>query len=711
MDREGVLPARFRVPARLCSTLFFFFPASDLVQYLVYPKQPGDFCLVRLSDGDFYVTAKLTVRAIGLLAEQDLSATQIKGACVSLRKFDKVTSPSKLEMQLVCDDVMHLGADGSTPFYNPKDVNQAPALRAALEEAKNGDDYMLLMAEVVDQDQPSRTAYGNFPFSVSDAVIPPAQRKRLKSLAGWTTMEQNGDSPSEPEQEYFQEGVGTQMPVGGGGGGHSSSSQPSVNDDGVYVIVDGVHQKLPAASSPQKAVAMASSPQKPVAVSPQKPPAAASPNSGPKRTAAPPSPSLSLSYSEPKESPAVAAGSAVVPVQQNVPQQISQQVSQGMPAPVSQNGFAPSLSLSFGDVGDDAAGGTGTNVSPKRSPAKQVPAGSPQPHSPQPCGQPSPVYSAAVDISDEELPMFQGRNAPQEGGSADFAVASAPEKQVEWPPETLKAVCDAIQLFGADWDAVSASVASTGGPLLAPIKIEKFFRDYHTFVPNLKTALEVFESSEPLQKRQKSDDKAAAAEDEVFEVECILDERVGDDGKEFFVKWKGWSIADASWVDEESFVNCDALMQQWRAEQAKQASVSNKAPPVVQEYDDVDVVVMVDELEEEPVRAQPPRPEPEFKTPTPKGRVVARRVEFDEFGISDSPPREASLSASKRGRGSLGSAPKPRWRPSIVVPKKKAETKSPKRASRVNNRSMSDTSLSSRLAAKVLESKMLAKEL
>src|SRR4051812_15324439 len=73
-------------PARaFCGSPAFFplFGAHFSPQYLVYPKQKDDFCLVRLSDGDFYVTAKLTARAIALLEQHDLSATQIKGACMS----------------------------------------------------------------------------------------------------------------------------------------------------------------------------------------------------------------------------------------------------------------------------------------------------------------------------------------------------------------------------------------------------------------------------------------------------------------------------------------------------------------------------------------------------------------------------------------------------------------------------------------------------
>lgn len=60
--------------------------------------------------------------------------------------------------------------------------------------------------------------------------------------------------------------------------------------------------------------------------------------------------------------------------------------------------------------------------------------------------------------------------------------------------------------------------------------------------------------------------EASAAEGEAheFEVERILDMRVGEHGSlEFLVKWKNWPRSAASWEPEHHLDNCAAVLQRF----------------------------------------------------------------------------------------------------------------------------------------------------
>ena len=172
--------------------------------------------MVTLSDGEHYISAKLTAVAIAThAAQQNRSVSDIRGACINLHKYDRVTSPSNAEFQLVVDEFMHLGADGSTPFFNPSDVNLVPAVRSALKALEQeDDDMMLLMAEVVHHDEPVVRQFTlDFPVPIEDTIIPSHQREMLHSFPGWSSVGGASLSQSSQQSEYFEEGVGTQRPA------------------------------------------------------------------------------------------------------------------------------------------------------------------------------------------------------------------------------------------------------------------------------------------------------------------------------------------------------------------------------------------------------------------------------------------------------------------------------------------------------------------
>jgi hypothetical protein len=625
---------------------------------------------VRLSDGDHYITAKLTPRAIALLAEQDVSATQIKGAIVSLRKFEKVFSPSKLEMWLVCDELVHLGADGSTPFHNPKDVNQVQTVRLAL-QSDNNDADMLLMAEVVDQDAASaRTAFGSFPFSVQECIIPIAQRQVLKSVDGWINMGNDGCTPSGPHKEYFQEGVGTQMRDA------PASESPMVGEDGFYNLVDGISQDVHVSpirgvASPKK-VAPEPSPCVPSfnmqgilmeELSPPPPPprkspaaeeAAAAKASPVKPSSAKPSPakpshSASLSFSLSPD--AVAAKSS--PVKQ--PPAVS---SPSCPPAAKMNKVVASASLSF-SLSPDAAPAPPKPTTPvKRSEVRRSISLSLSSEEEKEKMRLSSIAPAVVDsgveidLSDEELPLFRSDVVAEVVAAPSAASMPANRPAADWPNEAVEALCRGISEHGKDWNAVAKVV----GLHHTPVSCEKFFLQYEPFRPDLRAALERYVEAEPAQKRHKSDDENHDNcdddddDDDIYEIDDILDERKSASGQaEYFVKWRGWSVADASWVGFDAFVNCDELLAKWKSKQNSK-----------------------------------------------KGEE-----EHDEFAVPDSPSEK--INKKKEVAATKTSGKTARWRPSFMQTKAKKKPK-------VRNQSISDSSLSSRLALQVLMEKMRQEE-
>ena len=53
-------------------------------------------------------------------------------------------------------------------------------------------------------------------------------------------------------------------------------------------------------------------------------------------------------------------------------------------------------------------------------------------------------------------------------------------------------------------------------------------------------------------------------EEEVYEVETILKHRKRGRKYQYFVKWKGYPITEASWEPEEVFVEAESLLDQYK---------------------------------------------------------------------------------------------------------------------------------------------------
>ncbi len=68
-----------------------------------------DVAIVSLSDGDNYISVRLTPACIALFEKAfDLNVLDIRGAFVSLRKWERVASPSFSEFLLVVDEMVHI---------------------------------------------------------------------------------------------------------------------------------------------------------------------------------------------------------------------------------------------------------------------------------------------------------------------------------------------------------------------------------------------------------------------------------------------------------------------------------------------------------------------------------------------------------------------------------------------------------------------------
>jgi hypothetical protein len=66
-----------------------------------------------------------------------------------------------------------------------------------------------------------------------------------------------------------------------------------------------------------------------------------------------------------------------------------------------------------------------------------------------------------------------------------------------------------------------------------------------------------------------SGESVAEEEDEGWEVEKIVGERIRQGKRQYQLKWKGWNSSDNTWEDEEN-LNCDLLLQEYREQ--KQAA-------------------------------------------------------------------------------------------------------------------------------------------
>ncbi|XP_015785057.1 chromobox protein homolog 1-like [Tetranychus urticae] len=66
------------------------------------------------------------------------------------------------------------------------------------------------------------------------------------------------------------------------------------------------------------------------------------------------------------------------------------------------------------------------------------------------------------------------------------------------------------------------------------------------------------------------------AEDEMYDVEKILDVRVRDGKKEYFLKWTGWASSFNSWEKEEN-VNCPELIATYEEKQRRRADAEERA--------------------------------------------------------------------------------------------------------------------------------------
>lgn len=67
-------------------------------------------------------------------------------------------------------------------------------------------------------------------------------------------------------------------------------------------------------------------------------------------------------------------------------------------------------------------------------------------------------------------------------------------------------------------------------------------------------------------------------EENEYQIEAIVNERLRSGKKEFLVKWKGYSSTENSWVKESDFIKSDEVMLEWKeAKDAEAAKLANSA--------------------------------------------------------------------------------------------------------------------------------------
>ena len=64
-------------------------------------------------------------------------------------------------------------------------------------------------------------------------------------------------------------------------------------------------------------------------------------------------------------------------------------------------------------------------------------------------------------------------------------------------------------------------------------------------------------------------DPEIAAEDPVYEVEFILDQRGSPGNREYLVKWKGFPREAATWEPEKNLEGCKQLLREFRRNMAR----------------------------------------------------------------------------------------------------------------------------------------------
>ena len=621
----------------------------SISQYVQYPGGETDHCIVRLSDGEHFVSAKLTAVAIQLfLDKHDRNVSDIRGACMRLQKFDRVPSPSNLEFILIVDEFVYQGGDGASPFYISTDANLVPAVRSALEEQADAQDMMLLMAKMLEHDEPlERQPSAHFPVPLSDTIIPREQRKILNALPGWTTV---GDIPSQSQQvqeEYFIEGAGTQHPVSyhatsldellsqdvpefqpESSPALQSSPAKAVDHGGVYNFVDGVEQSVGKMSDS--------------------------------------SASLSLMRDDDDNDEVVVAA---------YDDDDEDPLSPLLPTPASRSGTASSPMVSA------------PHFSPSFSPVHQNKSSNNAEDDDDDDG----IMDVGVYLSEEELPEFQVPPQNSDDGLAEEepppdSLGSAGSgcslgNQLKWNDGQIANLCQALEQSGKNWD--HAALAVGGG--CTPSDCEKFFNQYYTFLPTLMNALGSFDSQEPSQKRPRTegldedDDEVdleldnesnnagendnvlekvqeAEAEDEdedepeVYEVEAIIGERTLEDGMvEVLVKWKGWDVSDATWQAQSTCSNCHELIDRYRASIAESQaefaipdSPAGAKTPLLPPRQSLDVPPPTPASADEEV--VPPRPEKVAKTTD--SRVIPKIFQRKEAGRETGKQRRRLKSSS-----------------------------------------------------------------
>jgi hypothetical protein len=90
-------------------------------------------------------------------------------------------------------------------------------------------------------------------------------------------------------------------------------------------------------------------------------------------------------------------------------------------------------------------------------------------------------------------------------------------------------------------------------------------------------------SDEKWGERSTITDPVDLAGEKEYEVEAIVDERVDEKGKKYFlIKWKGYDSADNSWVLASKLSQCEDIIAKWEARarlyrsQPKQATQKKK---------------------------------------------------------------------------------------------------------------------------------------
>ena len=99
------------------------------------------------------------------------------------------------------------------------------------------------------------------------------------------------------------------------------------------------------------------------------------------------------------------------------------------------------------------------------------------------------------------------------------------------------------------------------GPLTYQLKLPTTWKVHNVFHASL---LRQYKENEVYGANFDRPPAELIGEEEVYEVETILKHRKRGRKYQYFVKWKGYPITEASWEPEEVFVEAESLLDQYK---------------------------------------------------------------------------------------------------------------------------------------------------